>query len=91
MRGWLGGGAAGIKTTIYVNFVRQLVSIVSICGLEECATHIGNPQMRGRLGGGAAGHRTTRIVFGITNKERTRCSVSIPRMIILQSIHPLSR
>ena len=33
----------------------------------------------------------TRIVFGITNKERTRCSVSIPRMIILQSIHPLSR
>ena len=44
MRGWLGGGAAGIKTTINVNFVRQLVSIVSICGLEECAMHIGNPK-----------------------------------------------
>ena len=48
--------------------VRQ---IFSFCGLEECATHIGYPQMRGCLGGGAAEHRITRIVFGITNKERT--------------------
>lgn len=50
----LGGGAAGIKTTINVNFVRQLLSIVSICGLKECATHISNPKMRGWLGGEAA-------------------------------------
>ena len=55
MRGWLGGGAAGIKrqlmSILYVNY-RQFFSI---CGLEECATHISNPKMRGCLGGGAAG------------------------------------
>ena len=36
---------------LYVNY-RQLFSI---CGLEECATHIGNPQWEVGLSGGAAG------------------------------------
>ena len=50
----VGRRSRGIKrqlmSILYVNY-RQFVSI---CGLEECATHISNPKMRGCLGGGAA-------------------------------------
>ena len=86
----LGGGAAGIKTTIYVNFGRQLSSIQRpfFCRLEECEYALATNIRSLFLGGGAAGIKRQlmsilyvnyRQFFSICGLEECACTLAIQK------------